>query len=500
MVNGSFLQKAALRAPDVKNVGAALVILLAAAGCASSQPESTTSPQPATDPTITPTTIVEDQPMAEAAQPSAEDNPAPTATTFPETAPTVNPSSSEIPDENQGNLLSEISQEELDITAQAALNGLGVVSFESFDGGSEYFTDGRTVVNGETGEIELTDDQAILDASTNRLFREAGSAGATVREHNTDYGLNRGTNMHLNDARNAEIANGALIITSEEAQGDSPPRTATVKTNQHEYLPGDTMNFTVSYDPINPEDQDGQLLSVWVVFGNEWPKTGEFDCFEINTSVDPSRLIFSVHYENEQGKKEKFSTEAWLTKDGVKILELGEEEPSEDQKVKFSDLDELEINCHYMTPDPESGKPVMRIEVKQDWVDGAEPGWVEVFNKDPEELNLFQLPDGEFTNRGLTTSNGQLRFTSYIQDPDHPTANVGEFNGSARFSIGRVVILRPLENLSNDLTPAGLALVARQAWRRKMLNGHRSAGQNRIRPAGHDLTEKSRRSLAGRRR
>jgi hypothetical protein len=76
-----------------------------------------------------------------------------------------------------------------------------------------------------------------------------------------------------------------------------------VRSRNVTFSPGQSIEFRVKLTPADPNDQGGLWPAVWSSgWAGSWPRGGELDFFEAMTAIDPSRSIYSAHYQDTSGR------------------------------------------------------------------------------------------------------------------------------------------------------------------------------------------------------
>ncbi len=123
-------------------------------------------------------------------------------------------------------------------------------------------------------------------------------------------------------AENTSVRDGKLVLRAREqtVQCERDQREVTsgmVRSRGVTFSPGQGIDFRVKLNPADTENSAGLWPALWASdFGGiGWPRGGELDFFEVMTAVNPTRVLFSMHFENEQNQNDLINTPVFLDED-----------------------------------------------------------------------------------------------------------------------------------------------------------------------------------------
>lgn len=123
-------------------------------------------------------------------------------------------------------------------------------------------------------------------------------------------------------AENTSVQNGKLVLRAkvETVQCERDQREVTsgmVRSRGVTFSPGQGIDFRVKLTPADRENSAGLWPALWASSfgGGGWPRGGELDFFEVMTAVNPTRVLFSMHFENRQNQNGLINTPVFLDED-----------------------------------------------------------------------------------------------------------------------------------------------------------------------------------------
>ena len=148
---------------------------------------------------------------------------------------------------------------------------------------------------GPTGQLVWSDEFNSLDTSRWAV------------EHST-YG-DGNNELQCYRPENVSVANGKLVlraVTETYTCPNGSTRSVTsgmIRSRGVSLTPGHAIEFRVKLTPANESDQGGLWPAVWASGwgGGGWPRGGEVDFLEVMTANDPTRSIYSIHYQRPNG-------------------------------------------------------------------------------------------------------------------------------------------------------------------------------------------------------
>ena len=149
--------------------------------------------------------------------------------------------------------------------------------------------------SGPTGQLVWSDEFNSLDTSRWAV------------EHST-YG-DGNNELQCYRPENVSVVNGKLVlraVTETYTCPNGSTRSVTsgmIRSRGVSLTPGHAIEFRVKLTPANESDQGGLWPAVWASGwgGGGWPRGGEVDFLEVMTANDPTRSIYSIHYQRPNG-------------------------------------------------------------------------------------------------------------------------------------------------------------------------------------------------------